>query len=168
MFKEDHPLDKSERSIVPIVVMTLAGAGVCAGFVAFVVLAVVPSFLYGANKAKQSEARTYINGLAREQLTYHDSKGRYSTDLETFNITKAETHNYLYIIYASKDPNFSQQVGIPKIPRLKSYTSINRTLIMNGKPQREFILCESREFIQYVPPVPIGEFSCPSGFVVFN
>lgn len=168
MFKEEPSIEKPEKSIVPVIVMTLAGAGICASFVAFILLRVVPSFLYGADKAKQSEGKTYAGVLAREQLDYHKINGRYSTDLELLKITKAETHNYLYIIYASKDPNFSQHVGISKIPRLKSYTSINRASISSGQTKRESILCESREAIQYVPPVPIGEFACPQGFVVLN
>jgi Type IV pilin-like G and H, putative len=168
MFKKEPSMEKPEKSIVPVIVMTLAGAGICASVVAFIVLKVVPSFLYGADKAKQSEGKTYAGALAREQLAYHKSKGRFSTDLETLKATQGESHIYLYIIYASKDPNFSQQVSIPKNPRLKSYTSINRVLPMDGETKRESILCESREVIQYVPPVPIGEFACPPGFIVLN
>ncbi|MBC7516981.1 MAG: type IV pilin-like G/H family protein [Alkalinema sp. FL-bin-369] len=162
--KKHDFIKKPSKSIVLIILRILFYGGIGA----FLVLRVVPSFLYGANKARESEGKTITGSLAREQIAYHESNGHFSTDLEQLKVTQGGIYSYFYIIYASKDPNFSQQVAIPKGPRLKSYTSINRASLSGDKTKRDSILCESREARQYVPPVPIGDVACPPDFVLVN
>jgi Tfp pilus assembly protein PilE len=142
----------------------LIASGICV----FFVLRVLPSFLHGADKAKQSEGKTITRSLARAQNAYHDSNGRFSNDLEKLKVTQGDTYVYFYRIYASNDPNFSQQVAIPKGPRLKSYTAINRASSSGSKTNLDSILCESREAIQAVPPVKSGDFSCPPDFTLID
>ncbi len=58
----------------------------------------VPSFLNQANKAKQSEAKTYINTFVRAQQVYYLEQQTFAPTLELLAIgIPSQTHNYQYI-----------------------------------------------------------------------
>jgi len=64
----------------------------------------LPSFLNQANKAKQSEAKTYAGSTNRAQQAYRIEKGTFATSLGDLNVipgssgNSADTDNYTYAI----------------------------------------------------------------------
>ncbi len=57
----------------------------------------LPSFLNQSNKAKQSEARTYVGTLNKTQAAYFTEKSRFSSDVLTMGVgLKTQTNDYLY------------------------------------------------------------------------
>ena len=62
----------------------------------------LPSFLNQANKAKQSEAKTYVGSMNRAQQAYYMEKGNSFANLNNFNALglgiQSSTSNYTYTI----------------------------------------------------------------------
>jgi len=60
----------------------------------------LPSFLNQANKAKQSEAKTYVGSINRGQQAYFLEKSAFAPDLSTLEVGITDTPNYSYAIAA--------------------------------------------------------------------
>ncbi len=57
----------------------------------------LPSFLNQANKAKQSEAKSYVGTLNRTQQAYYLEKGQFASSLDVLsNPIASQTENYTY------------------------------------------------------------------------
>ena len=57
----------------------------------------LPSFLSQSNKAKQSEAKTYVGTLNKGQQAFYTEKGRFGTDMDALAVgVKGATANYKY------------------------------------------------------------------------
>ena len=73
----------------------------------------LPSFLNQANKAKQSEAKTYVGSANRAQQAYYLENGGFITDSESFGKLglgiETTTANYLYTLQAQADSAVRQQ-----------------------------------------------------------
>jgi len=68
----------------------------------------LPSFLNQANKAKQSEAKTYVGTLNKGQQAYFTEKNRFGSDIEILGIgVKSTTVNYGY---SSKGETYDKTV----------------------------------------------------------
>ncbi|KAB8316607.1 prepilin-type N-terminal cleavage/methylation domain-containing protein [Tolypothrix campylonemoides VB511288] len=61
----------------------------------------LPSFLNQANKAKQTEAKTYVGSMNRAQQTYYLENGKFASNAEFDNLglgIATTTTNYNYVI----------------------------------------------------------------------
>ncbi|CAN1213018.1 Prepilin-type N-terminal cleavage/methylation domain-containing protein [Tumidithrix helvetica PCC 7403] len=57
----------------------------------------LPSFLNQANKAKQSEARTYVGSLNKGQQAYYTEKSRFGSSIDVLGVgISTNTTNYTY------------------------------------------------------------------------
>ena len=57
----------------------------------------LPSFLNQANKAKQSEAKTYTGSMNRAQQAYYLEQGEFTTELDELGLgISSSTENYFY------------------------------------------------------------------------
>ena len=90
----------------------------------------LPSFLNQANKAKQSEAKTYIGSMNRAQQAYYMENGTMATNARFAQLglgIKTETTSYKYAIKdgtpaaGSTTTNFAAAVAEPKVDPLKVY-----------------------------------------------
>lgn len=87
----------------------------------------LPSFLNQANKAKQSEAKTYIGSANRSQQAYFLEEGKFVTDVEEFGLLglgiASETANYKYDITGNNTVGDERatHMAIPKSTALKAY-----------------------------------------------
>ncbi|MBE9177199.1 type IV pilin-like G/H family protein [Oculatella sp. LEGE 06141] len=62
----------------------------------------LPSFLNQANKAKQSEAKTYVGSINKGQQAYFAEKSKFGTDILDLGVGIAtETNNYTYATSSS-------------------------------------------------------------------
>ncbi|MEM9220743.1 MAG: type IV pilin-like G/H family protein [Cyanobacteria bacterium P01_F01_bin.150] len=62
----------------------------------------LPSFLNQANKAKQSEAKTYVGSMNRGQQAFYTERTEFSANLEDLGIgIAADTLNYSYETFAT-------------------------------------------------------------------
>ena len=62
----------------------------------------LPSFLNQANKAKQSEAKTYVGSMNRAQQAYYLEKNAFAADITTLGLgVSSSTTNYKYSISAA-------------------------------------------------------------------
>jgi prepilin-type N-terminal cleavage/methylation domain-containing protein len=59
----------------------------------------LPSFLNQANKAKQSEAKTYVGSINKGQQAYYTEKTTFTTSIEALGVgIELETTNYTYSV----------------------------------------------------------------------
>ena len=88
----------------------------------------LPSFLNQANKAKQSEAKTYVGTLNKGQQAYFTEKNRFGSTIDILGVgVKGGTTNYVYTTGASNydkttvDANFATSKGTPEAVALRGY-----------------------------------------------
>ena len=81
----------------------------------------LPSFLNQANKAKQSEARTYIGSMNRAQQAQYLEAGELTSEVGNLGLgIKVETENYKYAIKLKGTTGATNQAQPKKNP-LKAY-----------------------------------------------
>ncbi|MGD1897581.1 MAG: type IV pilin-like G/H family protein [Phormidesmis sp.] len=84
----------------------------------------LPSFLNQANKAKQSEAKTYIGSMNRAQQAYFMENGKMAPQERIAQLglgIETETNNYKYSISANSTDSFVLQRAEPVSTSLKAY-----------------------------------------------
>lgn len=91
----------------------------------------LPSFLNQSNKAKQSEAKTYVGTLNKGQQAYFTEKNRFGSNIEILGIgVKASTVNYTYAtsnsVYTSAEAssNNATSHAVPEGVALRAYTGM--------------------------------------------
>ena len=136
-----------------------------------------------SNKARQSEARTYVGSLNRQQQAYFLEKNKWAKTLEeTASGINAETENYRYNIQnidsiktvnIKNHPGITVQTGIAKKEGLKSYLGAAYLSNLSGNNDLTTIaiLCESTEPTtkQAGSPKFDGKaLQCPDGYQPVN
>ena len=73
----------------------------------------MPNFLGCANKAKQSEARTYVGSMNRGQQAYFIEKDAFANSIEKLGLgIKTKTVNYQYSMQTTPKTAFSYGVAL--------------------------------------------------------
>ncbi len=124
----------------------------------------LPSFLSQSNKAKQSEAKTYVGTLNKGQQAYFTEKGRFGTNLDVLAVgVKAATPNYNYATSASVDTqtasnNKSYQQGQPQNVALRGYGGMVSLNVVSSTSDVTSlaILCESNNAGGTATPTSTG------------
>lgn len=125
----------------------------------------LPSFLNQANKAKQSEAKTYVGSANRAQQAYYSEKGEFVSDKEKFGLlglgVATQTVNYKYLIAAADDGVVTRAIPLKKKdsdpkPAVKAYIGgVKVGTIGEGESKEATtlaVLCEALK-----PPVSDGD-----------
>ena len=106
----------------------------------------LPSFLNQANKARQSEAKSYVGSMNRAQQAYFLEKNQFSSDIPTLGLgIKTKTENYDYTSPKNGTSAVSG-LGSPSKIALKGYAGtawIGITSATGGEATTLAILCES-------------------------
>src|SRR4028118_940957 len=114
----------------------------------------LPSFLNQANKAKQSEAKTYTGSMNRGQQAYYLENDEFTTEIGQLGLgIKTQTANY---IYSSTDPQSTAPAGItnraaaanPQAP-IKAYPgAVNvATITATSEATTLAVLCEGKQAV---------------------
>ncbi|MEL6553866.1 MAG: type IV pilin-like G/H family protein [Cyanobacteria bacterium J06621_11] len=97
----------------------------------------LPSFLNQANKAKQSEARTYVGSINRAQQAYYMENGSMATDERVAQLglgIRTQTENYEYSIVDGYEVNDNVEASValasPRVGTLKLYAGGVKTAII--------------------------------------
>ncbi len=106
----------------------------------------LPSFLNQANKARQSEAKTYVGSMNRGQQAYYVEKSEFVTDIANvgdlgLNI-QTKTENYMYGILGRSTgvTNWGTSAGNAN---LKSYVGVVNVSSTSADTTTFSALCES-------------------------
>jgi type II secretory pathway pseudopilin PulG len=171
-FSQPSVANQSKSSTVLIWVFASLGCG-CFGIIIIGILAAIalPSFLSQANKAKQSEAKTYIGSMNRAQQAYRLEHPKFANSLEELKVgIQPETENYRYQIIPQSDPSKSViMMAQAKKSGLKSYSGAVLTLKKGTKETTVAGVCESDRPTPIPPAFPDTPTSdqegvlCPPG-----
>ncbi|NMG08583.1 type IV pilin-like G/H family protein [Brasilonema sp. UFV-L1] len=110
----------------------------------------LPSFVSQANKAKQSEAKTYVASMNRAQQVYYLENGKFTDKIDQLGIginnnsTTEETYktdNYQYKIEKKSDMVVND--AISQTNSLKSYAGVVILKQEGSEATTQAILCES-------------------------
>ena len=131
----------------------------------------LPSFLNQANKAKESEALTYLAAMVKAQQPFYVEKNNFSTDLARLGLgISSSTANFDYGIMAT-DPDSETQVthyAEATGNRLKSYLTGIMAIPnpVTGEVEMPTVRCKSKaakkaaEEVVYSPTGP----TCPAEY----
>jgi len=122
-------------------------------------------------KAKQSEAKQYINSMNKGQRAKYAEDGAFSNSINALGLgLKTQTTNYNYSIIATKNAAFSYAVSIRKPKDLTSYVGavflVPVSQAANNKKTTVSILCTANSPGNTQPPDPIlqkGNPVCAAG-----
>jgi type IV pilus assembly protein PilA len=125
----------------------------------------LPSFLNQANKAKQSEAKTYVGSANRAQQAYFLEKNAFAPDLTTLELGISNTPNYSYTIAAGGGTGTAATSTATASPSgvLRGYQGrvwIETTSGATGTATSKAVLCEGAPG---AVPTTSNSTSCPSG-----
>ncbi len=130
-------------------------------------------------RARQSEAKTYVGSLNRAQQAYFLEKSKWGQNIEVLGIgIQSETDNYRYNTQTVNSikttnikgyPGITVQTGLAKKEGLKSYIgTVYLSTISSGDITSLTILCESNEPTTKEagsPKFDGKEMQCPDGYV---
>ncbi|MEH2414955.1 type IV pilin-like G/H family protein [Nostoc sp.] len=131
----------------------------------------LPSFLNQANKAKQSEAKTYIGSMNRAQQAYYLENTAFGSSITALAIgIKTQTENYTYKIDTSAIATQVGNNGASLKTALKSYAgNVVLSVLQNASSDASTlaILCETTAVGVGNNPAPAGtgtplQPACPS------
>ena len=165
----EEPADQASESKSNNTLMRVLGCLGCGGL-GFVLLAIIsaialPSFLNQANKARESEAKTYIGSMNRGQQVHFLENKAFSPSSDALGIrVPATTENYSYSIVVSPDGSNVLSVAIPFEAPLKYYTG---AVLLRGEGEELTTMsqiCESSEPLTADPVLTsLGTIDCPPG-----
>ncbi|NMF66289.1 type IV pilin-like G/H family protein [Brasilonema octagenarum] len=126
--KEDEGFTLIELLVVIIIISILSAIA-------------LPSFLSQANKAKQSEAKTYVGSINRAQQAYYLENGQFA-DISELGIGIKDTQkNYKYERKVNSNNQVVVNNGISRKDGLKSYAGV--VIFSKQQGATLAILCES-------------------------
>ncbi len=130
-------------------------------------------------RLKEREALQFVGVLTRAQQAYHLEKDRFTSNLESIGMNKADTTNYSYSLFVPPDRYpAAMQVALPKSPELLTFigfvyvgkialdeaTTI-ANLCVSEKPGTPLPLWSA---IDYKNPKKGEPIACPFGFTPVN
>ena len=126
----------------------------------------LPSFLNQSNKAKQSEAKTYVGTLNKGQQAYFTEKNRFGSDVAILGIgVKADTVNYTYrsssVTGATPSAYNATSDSTAKNVALRSYAGMVQLNVVatTSDITSLAILCENTNAGTIVGVAPVGTSS---------
>jgi len=112
----------------------------------------LPSFLNQSNKAKQSEAKTYVGTLNKGQQAYYTEKNRFGSDVAILGVgVKTITENYNYLSQgttaATVTGNFATSTGTARAVALRGYAGRVQlhTVVSTSDVTSLAVLCEANQ-----------------------
>ena len=125
----------------------------------------LPSFLNQSNKAKQSEAKTYVGTLNKGQQAYYTEKSQFGSNIDILGIgVKSDTVNYTYSSTRTVDNtagnvsnNNSLSLGTSKVIALRGYAGrVQLNVVSTTSDVTSLaILCEANAAGTSAAPTPV-------------
>ncbi|MDJ0703642.1 MAG: type IV pilin-like G/H family protein [Leptolyngbyaceae cyanobacterium MO_188.B28] len=157
-FTPDPNLAEAKKAKMPLVLWIASGLGCgCLGlFLLGIVAAILlPAFLNQANKARESEAKTYIGAVLRGQQAYFIEEGEFSATVEELNLgLRSETDLYRYELDPAEDG--SRVIVYAKPKEMTTRGFVGAVYVVGDSPADASTvsgLCQSDDVGQ-VPPEP--------------
>ena len=119
----------------------------------------LPTFLSQTNKAKESEARTYIGSINRAQQTYFLEQSKFSSSINKLGLGLSDTENYVYLTTLATDVGDNVAYTTAQgTPALRSFSGQAWNGIGGSSLLSFAVLCESQPG---AAPPPITNHQCP-------
>ena len=131
----------------------------------------LPSFLNQANKAKQSEAKTYVGSMNRGQQAHYVEFSAFTADVNRLGVgIESNTTNYTYTInhnVATDDSEYAMSQGASNSAALRSYAGnvYLEAISELSETTSKAILCESNTpGVVTTPSLTAADGDCPGGY----
>jgi type IV pilus assembly protein PilA len=169
-----NPTPKKSTSAATIVIISLGVGCGCLGLIVVLgILAAIalPSFLNQANKARESEAKSYMAALMRAQEAYALTNSRFATTAEQLGVTPPTTGSYTYAVNPiSGKPTIITFSATPKAQyrsRLKAFTGAVQVVGKKPDYKTEGIVCQTARpsAILETFQEPVTPLACPGEMV---
>jgi len=129
----------------------------------------LPAFLNQANKAKQSEAKTYVSTLNKGQQAYFTQKGEFGTNIDILGVgVPEETTEYKYKTNrgtgSAISDNYATSTGTSKSIALRGYHGMVGLFQVSttSDVNQLAIICEANNPGTAAPPQPNNSTSGPN------
>lgn len=117
----------------------------------------LPSFLNQANKARESEAKTYVGSMNRGQQAYYLENGTFSGEIGSLGLgINTETRNYTYkiagVAAGATNANAVTNQGQPRVDTVKAFIGgvALGTIAATSEATTLAVLCQAK-FAKGVP-----------------
>ena len=84
----------------------------------------LPSFLNQANKARESEAKTYVGSINRAQQAYFLEKSAFSSNLSGLGLGIATQTGFYDYSVSGTPASFANALGQPNKPAIRAFTGL--------------------------------------------
>ncbi len=127
-----------------------------------------------ANRAIESEAKTYTSAMNRSQQAFFSEMEYFAKNLTELSIgISSQTENYSYQVVVLDNKKGAQSFGLALKDGLKSYTGLvyPKAILAVGEGTTLFsLLCESKKPTKARPPLfkLTPEPTCPEGYVLLK
>ncbi|MBD1913924.1 MULTISPECIES: type IV pilin-like G/H family protein [unclassified Leptolyngbya] len=151
-----HPSERGFTLIELLVVIVIIG---------ILSAIALPSFLNQANKARQSEAKTYVGSINRAQQAYYIEYGQFGASMASLDAgIDLETQNYEYTINGNRNGD----AVIDAVARKEALKSYGGQVKVDGNLLKSLV-CESDIPVQTAPSWDPADWpDCPIGFPRVN
>lgn len=126
-----------------------------------------------ANKARQSEGKSYVGSMNRAQQAYLLENSKFATSIKELQLgIKSETDNYVYKIVPQSVPERVMNIAQAKREGINSYVGLVYITKVGNDNITISKLCETSQSLSKPPEMPklakdtskSADIKCPSGF----
>lgn len=161
-----QPSTPKSNNVIWIVLGCLGCGGLGVVFLGILMAIALPSFLNQANRARESEAQTYVGTMSRGQQAYFLENGAFAQSIEELQLDFSESTIYRYGLEVDASGTRVLITATPLEDPINHYAgavfavsdSSENTITVNQ-------ICESPEAFTTVPTfnAETGEIDCPPG-----
>ncbi|NEQ98711.1 MAG: prepilin-type N-terminal cleavage/methylation domain-containing protein [Cyanothece sp. SIO2G6] len=159
-----HLINKKKNSDEGFTLIELLVVIIIIGILSAIAL---PSFLNQANKAKQSEARTYVGSMNRGQQAFYLERSTFTPSLDATGVGIAsQTTNYTYQVDGGgANTSIVTNEGVSRAAAIRSYGGVVwlATIAATSEATTEAILCEADAPGTTDPTASAAAATCPGG-----
>lgn len=161
-----QPSAQKSNNVIWIVLGCLGCGGLGVVFLGILMAIALPAFLNQADRARESEAQTYVGAMSRGQQAYFLENGAFAQSIEELQIGFSESTIYRYNLEVDASGTSVLITAIPSEDPISHYAG--SLFVVGDSPETTTTvaqICESPEAFTAAPTfnAETGAIDCPPG-----